>query len=260
MSHIYFVVCPDRDALFEEAARRFVVAAGESIQTRDRFTVALSGGSTPKGLYALLASPEWKSQVDWSKVHIFFGDERMVPAADSKSNYRMANEALLSHIDVPPQNVHRVITETGTPEAVAAEYERTIRQVFGEDSAVPGFDFVLLGLGENGHTASLFPQRPTLHERSKLVAADYVDAVGMYRITMTLPLLNHARLVAFLVSGSAKAEVLRDIVSGPYQPEQLPSQLIKPDAGPLLFLLDKDAASKLPADLLASAETPGKSS
>jgi 6-phosphogluconolactonase len=234
-----------------------VAASQDAIQSRGFFSVALSGGSTPKTLFQLLASPEWKSRVDWSKAQIFWGDERMVPPDDPESNYRMTNEALLSHIDIPAQNIHRVMTESGTPDAVAADYERTIRQVFHQPSGVPQFDLVLLGLGANGHTASLFPHRPVLHEQQKLVAADHVEEVGMDRITMTLPLLNHARTVEFLISGAGKADVVRDVVAGPRQPEQLPAQLIQPDGGVLLYLLDRAAAAKLPPELLSSTSAPG---
>lgn len=259
MSEVHFVVSPDKQSLFEDTARRIVDAARTAIQARGQFTIALSGGSTPKGLFQLLGSPEWKAQIDWSKVRVFWGDERYVPVTDPQSNYRMTYEALLKHVNIPPENVHRVMTEAGTPDEVAAAYEKTIRRVLNTPTGVPQLDYTLLGIGENGHTASLFPHQPVLHETKKLVAADYVKEVGMYRITMTLPLLNNSRVIAFLLSGSGKADVLRDVVAGPRQPEQLPSQLITPTNGQLFFLLDQAAAAKLPADVLASAAKPSAS-
>lgn len=256
MSQAQFVVCSDSDALFHEAARRIVAAASAAVHARGRFTISLAGGSTPKTLYQLLATPEWKTQIDWPKVHLFFGDERMVPPDNPQSNYRMMHEALLSHVPVPRSNVHRVMTEIGSPDEVAATYEKTVRQILGSTADVPRFDFHLLGLGENGHTASLFPHRPVLHEDKKLIAADYIDEVGMYRITMTLPLLNHACIVAFLVSGSGKADIVREVVAGPYSPEDLPAQLIRLDDGELYYWLDQAAASKLPPELVDPASVP----
>jgi len=205
-------------------------------------------------MYELLATPLWRDQVDWSRTDVFWGDERMVPPDDAKSNYRMARETLLAHVPVPAGNVHRVMTESGVPVSVARHYERTIREVFGiESPAVPEFDLILLGVGENGHTASLFPYSKTLHERERLVAEDYVEEVGGYRITMTVPLLNAGRTIMFLVSGEAKAEVVRDVISGPRNVEKLPAQLIEPAGGNLVWLLDAPAASRLPASIQRSA-------
>ena len=237
-----------RDA--EEACRRaaqvFIDAAHESIASCGRFTVSLSGGSTPKRLYSLLAQPEWASRVDWTKVHIFWGDERVVPPDDEKSNYRMTREALLSKINIPAENVHRVMTETGTPEEAAAAYEAEVRNVLApKPTDVARFDLVLLGLGSNGHTASLFPYQPTLHVNDKLVVADMVREVGMYRISMTAKLLNDAAVAMFLVTGNEKADVLHEVLKGKHDPEKLPAQLIQPVCGMLLWVVDEAAAAKL---------------
>ena len=222
-------------------SRRFSAARG-------RFLVSLSGASTPKALYQLLATPEWRTTVNWSKTHLFWGDERFVPPDDPQSNYRMTSEALLSRIPIPSANVHAVPTQLGTPQEAAAAYERTIREVsIAAGGEIPRFDLILLGLGENGHTASLFPHSPVLHETARLVAADFVQEVNLYRITMTAPLINHARCAIFLVSGSGKAAVLKEVLTGPYQPEELPAQLIKLDQGMLIWLVDKPASSLLPA-------------
>jgi len=242
------VVCDNNAALNQEAARRFSALAAEAIAARGRFLVSLSGGSTPKALYQLLATPEWRNGINWSKSHLFWGDERFVPADDPQSNYRMTSEALLSKIPIPSGNVHAVPTQLGKAEEAAAAYEKTIRQVAGTTgNEIPRFDLILLGLGENGHTASLFPHSPLLHETNRLVAADFVQEVNLYRITMTVPLINHARRGMFLVSGSGKAAVLKEVLTGPQQPEELPAQLIKLDQGMLIWLVDKPAASLLPA-------------
>jgi 6-phosphogluconolactonase len=193
-------------------------------------------------VYELLATPEFNRRVDWDRVDLFWGDERYVPADAQDSNYRMAAQALLDHIPVPPANVHRVPTEISPPPAAARAYEDALRRVFGESAALPEIDLTYLGLGTNGHTASLFPHSPALHESSRLVVADFVSEVNAWRISMTLPVLNHGRIVAFLIEGSQKAEVLRDILLGPRDPERLPAQLISPQ-GKLLWMVDEAAAA-----------------
>jgi 6-phosphogluconolactonase len=243
-------ICPDA-ALAREAARRFVVAAKDSIGQRDRFMVALSGGRTPQSLYQLLSTEEWSAHVDWSKTHLFWGDERFVPQDDAQSNHRMARQALLSRIAIPPANVHPVPTGSGTAEEAAAAYERTLREVFGGGKELPRFDLILLGLGENGHTASLFPGSTLLRETVRLVAAEFVTEAGNWRITMTLPLINHARKIMFLVAGAEKAEMLRRVLAGEFEagagsPWQYPAQLVQPDQGTLLWLVDSAAARLLP--------------
>ena len=235
----------DGEQLARAAAELFVALAAESIQARDRFRVALSGGSTPRRIYELLANGDFSRRVDWNRVDFFWGDERCVPADDRESNYRMTAEALLQHVPVPEGNLHRVRTEISPPAAAARAYEDDIRQSLGQPASVPQFDLVYLGLGTNGHTASLFPHSPVLNDRSQLVVADFVTEVNMWRITMTVPLLNRGRTVAFLIEGRQKAEVLRDVLAGPSDPQRLPAQLIAPD-GSLLWLVDEAAASLLP--------------
>lgn len=237
------VVVPDTSSLYQAAAEMVVQSAADSITQRSRFTIALSGGSTPKALYSLLATEPWRNRIDWSKTHFFWGDERWVPSSDKQSNYRMAYEALLSRIPVPAANIHRVQTDSGNPSVSADEYEQEIRKFFGD----PQFDFNLLGIGTNGHTASLFPHRPTLKRLDRLVVADYIDEVKMNRITFTVPLINDSRSIVFLVSGKEKAAVLNEVLRGPEDPERLPSQLIRADAGGnLIWLIDAAAAEILP--------------
>jgi 6-phosphogluconolactonase len=238
------IVIPDASSLYEAAAEMVVQAAADAIAKRGRFTIALSGGSTPKALYALLATHPWRARIDWSKTHFFWGDERWVPSTDKDSNYRMTNEALLSKIAVPLENIHRTETDSGEPQESAAKYEQEIRKFFG---ARPQFDLILLGLGTNGHTASLFPHQPTLNVRDRLVVADYIDEVKMNRITFTVPLINDSRTILFLASGKDKASVLEDVLRGPRDPQRLPSQLIRAaEEGSLIWLADAAAAADLP--------------
>lgn len=235
-----FLIRPDAEGVARAAADLFVDLSTAAIRERGRFRVALSGGSTPKRTYQLLA--ERGSLVDWDHVDLFWGDERYVAADDAQSNFRMTSEALLRHVPVPPANVHRMRTELDSPEAAAQEYEREILDSFRVTGEVPRFDLAFLGLGTNGHTASLFPNSRVLYETSRLVAADFVGEVNMWRITMTAPLLNAARTIAFLIAGQDKAEVVREVVFGPKDIERLPAQLIQPTGGKLLWILDESAA------------------
>jgi len=235
----------DREQLAAAAAELFVKIATESIAARGRFRVALSGGSTPRRVFELLASDLFSGRVDWDQVDIFWGDERYVPAEDRDSNYRMTAEALLRRVPVPPANMHRVPTEISPPWAAAGAYEEDIRQCFRDSVSVPQFDLVYLGLGANGHTASLFPHSPALRETSRLVLADFVTEVNSWRISMSAPLLNRGRAVAFLITGQEKAQVLCEVLLGPRDPERLPAQLIAPE-GTLLWLVDEAAAALVP--------------
>lgn len=232
----------DAEQLARAAAELFVKVTSESISARGRFRVALSGGSTPRRVYALLAADAFSSRVDWNHIDIFWGDERYVPADDRESNYRMTAEALLQHVPVPSGNIHQVPTEISPPSAAAAAYEDAIRQCFGDSVAVPQFDLIYLGLGTNGHMASLFPHSPALQETSRLVLADFVAEVNTWRISMSVPLLNRGRTVAFLIEGQQKAQVLRDVLLGPRDPHRLPAQFIAPE-GKLLWLVDEAAAT-----------------
>lgn len=244
------VISATADEVARNAAMLMSRAAANAIELRQSFTVALSGGSTPRRLYELLATPEWKTRLDWPRVHLFMGDERFVPADNPESNYRMVREALLSKIAIPESNVHRVLTELATASDAAAQYDQEIRNFFANEMSpgtMPRFDLVLLGLGTNGHTASLFPHCPALHETERLVTADFVEEVNAWRITFTVPLINRARAVAFVVTGANKAGVMRDIMIGDHDPERLPAQLIQPTEGSLTWIADHAAAARMPA-------------
>jgi 6-phosphogluconolactonase len=241
-------VYPDNDSLVKGATEYIADLATRAIAERGRFTMALSGGNTPKPVYALLATPEYRDRIDWSKVIIFFGDERCVPPDDRQSNYLMVKNALLDHVPLPPDNIFRIRGEE-SPEKAAADYTDALQNTFGGDpvgGALPeGFDLNLLGMGDNGHTASLFPGLAAVTETFRWVMPLYVEVVGMWRVTMTPVVINASRQVAFLVSGAKKADVLQRVLEGPYQPVVLPSQIIKPASGELHWLLDEPAAAKL---------------
>lgn len=243
-------VASTNDALMHTAARRFVAAADTAIHASGRFIVALSGGSTPQGLYALLATEPYVSRVEWSRVHWFWGDERCVPPGDPASNYRMAREALLDRVPVAGASVHRIRGEDDPAEA-AAGYERTLRDMFampaGAPPGTPGarFDLVLLGMGGDGHTASLFPGSATVRERHRWAMAEYVSAASMWRVTLTPVLINAAAEAVFLVAGREKAAMLHRVIEGPYDPDVLPAQVIAPPDGHLRWLVDAAAAAEL---------------
>jgi 6-phosphogluconolactonase len=236
-------VFDDPDGVARAAASRVTELARESIESRGLFTLALAGGSTPRRVYELLAGDEFRSRVDWANVHVFFGDERAVPADHADSNFRMANETLLSRVPIPTQNVHR-IEGLGDAAANASAYESEMRGLFG-DAEWPRLDLVLLGMGDDGHTASLFPNTAALDERRAWVAANWVEKLGAWRVTLTAPAVNAARHVLFLVNGAGKAERLREVLRGVRDPSRLPSQLIRPHDGTLEWLVDRAAASKL---------------
>jgi 6-phosphogluconolactonase len=231
--------------LFQAAAEEVLNAASEAIALRGRFTIALSGGSTPKNLYTLIAANA-SASLPWAQMFFFWGDERHVPPEDAESNYRMAEQTLLSKTPVPTANVFRVPTENPDASAAAEIYEQTLRNFFAlAPGQVPRFDLILLGMGPDGHTASLFPETAALQERSKLVVANWVEKLQTSRITFTLPVLNAARCVAFLVSGSDKAAVLREVLEGDAPGEKYPSKLVRPDDGKLIWFVDRAAASDL---------------
>ncbi len=228
--------------LFRAAAVEFSELANEAVQARGRFCVALSGGSTPKGLYALLATGVFP--VPWEKVCFFWGDERHVPPDDPESNYRMVNEAMLSKVPVLPGKVFRILGEEKDAQVAAKKYEETLINFFALKAGdLPRFDLILLGMGPDGHTASLFPGNSALQEKHRLVVANWVEQFHTHRITLTLPVLNNAAAVAFLVSGQEKAGILHQVLEGPTG--QFPSQLIRPADGKLIWLLDQAAASQL---------------
>jgi 6-phosphogluconolactonase len=231
--------------LFAAAAEEVVRTANEAVAKRGRFTIALSGGSTPKNLYNLLATNA-RTALPWDRMFFFWGDERYVPPNDPDSNYHMADEIMLSKIPVAPGNVFRIRTENPDAAAVAENYEQTLRKFFElQPEQVPIFDLILLGMGPDGHTASLFPGTAALKEKSRLVVANWVEKMKTHRITLTLPVLNAARCVTFLVSGTDKASVLHTVLEENVPGEQYPSKLVKPSDGKLIWLLDRAAASQL---------------
>ena len=226
------------------AAEQFIELANRAAAEHGRFAVALAGGNTPRRMYQLLAADRFRSQIDWKLVHLFFGDERCVPHDHADSNYRMVQEALITQVDIPILNIHPIRSE-GDPTANAKRYEAELRAFFPNLSK-PRFDLVLLGLGNDGHTASLFPHTEALGPTAEWVVANWVEELRDYRITLTAPAINGAANVTFIVVGAGKAPAVAEVLNGPTQPEHLPAQLIEPETGNLTWLLDPQAASKLP--------------
>ena len=241
------VVLPDAGAITRRAAEEFLKAANEAVALKGTFTVALAGGSTPRALYALLSDdPAFRSKMPWDKLHFFFGDERHVPPDSPDSNFRMANEALFSKGLVKPEQITRIKGEYPDTEKAALEYERALRAYFNlKDGEYPRFDLVLLGMGDEGHTLSLFPGTGALHATNRIVVRNWVGKFFTERITLTAPAANQANRVIFLVTRADKAPALKAVLEGPYEPEQLPAQLIQPVNGTLLWLVDQAAGSML---------------
>ena len=249
---VTYLVRSTAEALAAAAAEFVVDAAAAAVAARGVARIAISGGNTPKAMFALLAdrSQPFFAKMPWDKLHLFWVDERCVPPTDKDSNYRMTNEAMLSKVPLPGAQVHRMEGEL-EPESAATRYEAAIRAEFGE--GMPVFDLVLLGMGDDGHTASLFPHTAGLHEETRFVIANHVPQKDTWRITLTAPVINSGRAVAFLIEGADKAPVIHDVFLGPYDPESKPSQLIRPESGALTLLLDQAAAAKLPAPASSSA-------
>ncbi|HEY2919445.1 MAG TPA: 6-phosphogluconolactonase [Candidatus Binatia bacterium] len=241
------IICRDVNELNRKAAQQFIALAGEAISQTGRFTVALSGGSTPKGLYASLATPEYRNRVDWSRVHLFWGDERCVPPDHPESNFRMVQESLLSKIQIPFENVHRMMGEK-EPEQAATEYEEHLRQFFHlPRGGVPRFDLIFLGLGEDGHTGSLFPDTAALNEKEHLVATVYVEKLKAHRLTLTLPVINAAARIIFLVTGQSKSTVVNKLLSADSKSQNYPATKVSPANGHVTWLMTQDAARELSA-------------
>lgn len=238
MLHIY----PDLEALSRAAAEFFVQQAQRAMAGGGRFRVALSGGQTPRRTYGLLGQAPWRDQVRWERVHVFWGDERCVPGDDPRSNARMAREAWLDRVPIPPGQIHPIDCHQD-PEEAAQRYEDLLRRLGAGQSS--SLDLILLGLGDNGHTASLFPGTAVLSEGQRWAAPVYVAEQNLYRVTLTAPCINRAAVVAFLVAGAGKAQVLKEVLQGPRDPQRLPAQLIQPANGALHWLVDQDAASLL---------------
>ncbi len=214
----------------------------ETLANQDRFTFVLTGGGSPKELYTLLASPPYKTSINWDKVHLFWGDERAVPFSDDRNNAKMTFETLIDNVPVPPDQVHVIQTELG-PNPAATAYETLLKTYFDEEG--PTFDLVLNGMGEDGHTLSLFPGQPVIHEKDAWVKAYWLDAQQMYRITMTAPLVNRAGRVVFLTFGTGKAHALKEVLKGARNVDHYPSQIIQPQSGELYWFVDQAAASLL---------------
>jgi 6-phosphogluconolactonase len=231
--------------LFQAAAEEVIRSATDAVAQRGHFTTALSGGSTPRNLYTLIAANA-SASLPWDRMFFFWGDERHVPPDDPESNYRMANETLLSKVSIPPGNIFRIPSENPDATAVAEAYEQTLRNFFAlAPGEFPRFDLILLGIGPDGHTASLFPETDALQEKSRLVVANWVEKMKTSRITLTLPVLNAARCIAFLVSGTDKAAVLHEVLEGDAPGEKYPSRLVRPSEGRLIWFVDRGAASEL---------------
>jgi len=239
------LVGDDLDETIRIAAGQFAALARKLSAEGRTVSAALSGGSTPRRLFQMLAAEPFSAIVPWASIQFFWGDERNVPPSDPDSNYAMARELLLSRVPVPCANIHRILTGDGTAIEAAKLYERTLREKLPLANALPRLDYNLLGLGANGHTASLFPHRSTLHEKQHLVVADHVDEVNSWRVTLTAPVLNNAAQITFLVTGKEKASIVKQVIEGPRDPETLPAQLISPRDGALTWILDSTAAAYL---------------
>lgn len=238
--HVYH----DQPSLMRALANRFVTLSEQAISARGHFSVVLSGGSTPRAAYQLLATPDYSEQIDWEHVYVFWGDERCVPPESPESNYRMARETLLAHVPVRISRVYRIRGEM-EPQAAADAYEKTLRDYFEHvRSRTPRFDLILLGMGADGHTASLFPNSSVLNEERRWVVAHYVEAVGGWRVTLTLPVINAAAQVIFLVAGADKAPAV-EAVLGASPDGSLPAARVQPVSGAVTWLLDAAAASRL---------------
>jgi 6-phosphogluconolactonase len=235
-------IVPTKDELIQQAVEIFIRAANEAIKERGVFSVALSGGGTPRPVYEALGGPDHRGRVDWEKVHLFWGDERHVPPTDAQSNYRMVKEALLDQIEIPAANVHRVPTETEVRMA-AFQYEEGLRQFFSGEW--PRFDFVFLGMGGDGHTASLFPGSAALNEDYRWFVANYAESMATWRLTLSAPAINAAHMILVMVAGGGKAARLKAVLDGPREPYEMPIQMIAPTDGEMVWLVDEAAAGEI---------------
>jgi 6-phosphogluconolactonase len=245
---VTYKVWPTAEEMAAAAAEEFVSAVNKAVDARGVARVAISGGNSPQATFAMLADRDqpYFARMPWSKLHLFWVDERTVGPEDKDSNYGMTKKAMLDHVPLPAAQVHRMEGEL-EPEQAAVRYEELIRREFGLDrNGSPVFDFIQLGMGDDGHCASLFPHTAAIHELGKIVMANHVPQMNTWRITLTWPVINKAREVSFWIEGAKKPEILREVLLGKYDPESKPSQLIRPESGQLGFLLDADAAANLP--------------
>ena len=245
-------ILPDGAAIAKQAAQELVQAGASAVKKKDSFAVALAGGSTPRTLYGLLVNdPALRAQIPWEKMHLFFGDERSVGPDHPDSNFRMATEALISKAPLKPEQIARIKGEYQDTAKAALEYEQALRAYFHlSNGQFPRFDLVLLGMGNEGHTASLFPGTTALHENHRIAARNWIGKLYTERITLTAPAINNAALVIFMVTGADKAPALKAVLEGPYEPEQLPAQMIQPTNGKLLWLVDTAAGGMLSNGIL----------
>lgn len=253
------LICADAADLARESARRFAALAEAFTNDAGRFTVALSGGSTPKAMFQILAEKPFADTLPWSSIYFFWGDERCVPPDHAESNYRMADETLLSKVPIPRKHIFRIPAEDEDHERAAANYSETIRRFFnplataepavatarGTEPEWPSFDLVFLGMGADGHTASLFPGTTALRIDDRIAVDNYVEKFQSWRITLTASAINRARNIIFLVAGADKAPALKEVIEGPRNPEQYPSQLIEASHGSLLWMVDEASVSLL---------------
>ena len=240
-------ILPDGAAIAKRAAQEFVQAAAAAVRAKGSFNVSLAGGSTPKALYSLLVNdPTLRSELPWDKIHLFFGDERHVPPDHPDSNFRMATEAMISKSPLKPAQVTRIKGEYPDAAQAALEYEKTLREYFKlKDGEYPRFDLLLAGMGNEGHTLSLFPGTKALHADARIVVSNWIGKLCTERITLTAPAASNAAEIIFMVTGADKACALKAVLEGPFEPEQLPAQLLQPENGKLLWLVDAAAGSML---------------
>lgn len=239
-------ILADAAAIAKRAAEKFIDAAAAAAKEKGSFSVALAGGSTPKALYALLVSDALRGRLPWDKMQLFFGDERHVRPDHPDSNFRMATEAMISKSPLRAEQVHRIKAENPDAEQAARDYEQELRSHFKlADGEAPRFDLVLLGMGNEGHTLSLFPGTKALRDNGRLVMCNWVGKLFAERVTLTAPAVNNAAQVIFMVAGADKAPALKAVLEGPYEPEQLPAQLLQPKNGKLLWLVDAAAGGML---------------
>jgi 6-phosphogluconolactonase len=237
-------IVTDTGQLVNMMAGYIVDLAKAAIEARGRLTLVLAGGSTPRALYEALASRPYSEQIIWTKVHVFWGDERCVPPDHHDSNYRMVEETLLQYVTIPANHIHRIKGELDPERAVAQQLAEWVR-IFGDVNRPPRFDLILLGLGDDGHTASLFPGTNAVREQQQWLVAHYIEKLGAWRITMTPAVINAATHVAFMVTGEKKAAMLKNTLTGPYQPEVWPAQIVRPNDGELVWFVDAAAAALL---------------
>ena len=240
-------VYKDADELSWQLAEWITSLIEETLTRKEQFSLVLSGGNTPKKLHLLLASSPYRERINWKKIHIFFGDERAVPLEDERNNARMAFDTLLNKVNVPPDQIHIMDTSL-SPDAAAMQYEEVLNEYFGtDDLPARSFDLVLLGMGDDGHTLSLFPGQPVIHEEKAWVSSLFLKAQDMYRITLTKNIVNHADHIVFMISGKDKAHALKEVIDGERNPDLFPSQVIIPTQGELHFFTDAAASSALDA-------------